>query len=436
MRVQLGVCVTLLVGIAVSCANGNTDGSTTDEGSIASGADSGTGSNARDAAPANVEASVPLTCTSTCSSGLVCSGGQCVADTTDADKDGHDVRTDCNDHDAAIHPGATEICNGIDDNCDGKIDEGFDADGDTYFQCPHGPLALDCDDTNAAIHPGVIETCNDVDDNCDGKIDEGFDVDNDTYFQCAHGALALDCNDTDPSMHPGAVELCDGKDNDCNGKIDDLAALIPPTGTDTFQAPVNNHWVASGSAVINTAMTGWTMLTPDSGGQAGALWWNASYLFDHFDVTFSFMIDAKSGGADGLGFTWVPGTTINVGGGGGGFGFQGLGGWGVVIDTYQNDGEPAVPFLAVMDTNKSVLQRSSVIPNVRDAKSHTMRVVLQSPNVSAWVDGVQYLSSFPIPSYVPFTGHWGFSAGTGSASERHFVTGISMSFPDGQGCVP
>ena len=75
---------------------------------------------------------------------------------------------DCDDTNAAVNPGATEICNGIDDNCDGEIDEGFDADGDGYTTC-----GGDCDDGDPAVNPGAMEICNDIDDNCDGNIDEG-----------------------------------------------------------------------------------------------------------------------------------------------------------------------------------------------------------------------------------------------------------------------
>ena len=107
--------------------------------------------------------------------------------------------SDCNDTSAAIHPGAIELCNGIDDNCDGLIDEGLsrtvyrDADGDgfgdpnvTQFICSSPPgwvlHAGDCNDANPAIHPGALEVCNGLDDNCDGQIDEdaaGVDSDGD-----------------------------------------------------------------------------------------------------------------------------------------------------------------------------------------------------------------------------------------------------------------
>ncbi|HMU69832.1 MAG TPA: MopE-related protein, partial [Chitinophagales bacterium] len=111
----------------------------------------------------------------------------------DADGDGYTSDVDCNDADAAINPGATEICNGMDDNCNGDIDEGAgatwyaDADGDTYGDAasttvacdmPEGYVAdaTDCNDADAAVNPGATEVCNGVDDNCDGNIDEGIDL--------------------------------------------------------------------------------------------------------------------------------------------------------------------------------------------------------------------------------------------------------------------
>ncbi|MCY7411093.1 MAG: T9SS type A sorting domain-containing protein [Chitinophagales bacterium] len=100
--------------------------------------------------------------------------------------------TDCNDGNVIIHPGATEICNSIDDDCDNVIDEGLtqyiyyaDADLDTYgninastttcqLTAPTGYVinSTDCNDANAAVHPGVSDICNGIDDNCDNVIDE------------------------------------------------------------------------------------------------------------------------------------------------------------------------------------------------------------------------------------------------------------------------
>lgn len=103
-------------------------------------------------------------------------------------------KDDCNDGNAAVHPGADEVCNGIDDNCNNEVDEGYtlytffaDGDGDSYgnhsasiVSCdnvaPDGYVTddSDCDDENAAVNPGATEIQNGIDDDCDGAVDEGF----------------------------------------------------------------------------------------------------------------------------------------------------------------------------------------------------------------------------------------------------------------------
>lgn len=82
----------------------------------------------------------------------------------DADGDGSRVDLgDCDDGDPAVHPGAAEVCNLVDDDCDGEADEGLDQDGDGLAPC-----AGDCDDTDALVGRGAVEICdNHRDDDCD-----------------------------------------------------------------------------------------------------------------------------------------------------------------------------------------------------------------------------------------------------------------------------
>ena len=169
-------------------------------------------------------------------------------------------------------PATVESCNGLDDNCNGIIDEGVtaacraDVDGDgfgagdfvprctdytrlAFGYCPVGSTnnpALDCDDTTASVHPTALEACNSIDDDCDGVVDDGVqlslyrDADGDTY---GTGATLLscdpvtgyvttngDCNDASTSIHPGVPELCDGVvDNNCNGLVDEGCACTNGT---------------------------------------------------------------------------------------------------------------------------------------------------------------------------------------------------------------
>ena len=134
----------------------------------------------------------------------------------DEDNDGFKTcgdPNDCDDSSAAVNPGAEEICDNVDNNCDGAIDEGCAADGDGDGWYPPG----DCDDNDPLVHPDAEELCDGVDNNCDGVTDEGFDEDGDGFSGCS----GLDCDDTDPAIHPDAVEVCDGDDENCDGVIDE-----------------------------------------------------------------------------------------------------------------------------------------------------------------------------------------------------------------------
>ena len=201
----------------------------------------------------------------------------------DADGDGFTTATfdgpDCDDDDTAIFPGAEDLCDGIDSNCDGigeedvwltffadedgdgLGDEGSpimaracdpvpessstevgdcddadaevgapserydDLDGDGYgdgeakLLCPASPDTTDrpgdCDDGAADVYPGATETCSDAED----KNCDGFvgrvDMDGDGFIACE------ECDDGDALINPDANEVCDGQDNDCDGLTDD-----------------------------------------------------------------------------------------------------------------------------------------------------------------------------------------------------------------------
>ena len=365
-----------------------------------------------------------------CPDGYVCSSGRCVSATGDGDGDGFPGKDDCNDADRSVHPGAQEVCNGTDDDCDGEIDEGFDADADGWVSCAIGAKVADCDDDDALINPGAQEVCNGKDDDCDGKIDEGFDKDNDGFYTCARSGLPPDCDDADGMIRPSASELCNGRDDDCDGKIDEL----PATLAGSMMAPVDPHWALAGSA---TFTSGWVLLTPEETYKAGGVWWNASYVFDTFEATGTFWMPSRNDCSDGIAFAFVPGANVSaVGEVGFGYGAKGLGGYAVAIDTFANNGEPPAPFLVVVDAHTGTHLIRQAVPEVRNAQDHHLRVKLDAGKISVWLDSVGYIFDFPIPSYVPFSGHWGFTAGTGGLTCAHWVRNVTMSFPDGQGCVP
>ncbi len=167
---------------------------------------------------------------------------------------------DCDDNEPASFPGNLEICDGIDNDCNGQIDDNVDVDGDGFLAFCSG--GLDCDDSNPDKFPGNPEVCDGDDNDCNGQIDDGltFDIDGDgaTSIGSCSGT-ANDCDDNEPASFPGNPEICDGIDNDCNGQIDDGLTFVnyyPDLDNDTYGdafAVAVNSCVAPANHVTNNS---------------------------------------------------------------------------------------------------------------------------------------------------------------------------------------
>lgn len=154
---------------------------------------------------------------------------------------------DCDDYRKTVYPGAKELCNMLDDNCDGQIDENAvpvelwpDADGDGYYDARTEKVGTpkigcaglkgwaaepgDCQPMNKAVNPGAAEVCNSIDDDCDGDVDERVRP------TCGEGWCRREAPGCDLQYCvPGAPvkEKCNFLDDDCDGEVDEDPDMCP-----------------------------------------------------------------------------------------------------------------------------------------------------------------------------------------------------------------
>lgn len=212
---------------------------------------------------------------------------------TDDDGDGYSEEAgDCDDTDSSVSPGADEVCDGIDNDCDNLIDANdddvvgattyypdYDNDGygdneEATVSCsqPTGYITTgnDCDDEDSSAYPGATEICDGVDNDCNGEADgadavdiitwypdsdaDDYGVNSDATIQSCdepdgYADNSDDCDDASDDMNPDATEIClDSVDNDCDGTIDE---------SDCKNASISS---SESSAWINPVVTGCSLV--------------------------------------------------------------------------------------------------------------------------------------------------------------------------------
>lgn len=384
-------------------------------------------------------------------------GQECDGDDDDNCEEGEFI---CDGHNAFVCSddtgNNTELCNGFDDNCNFLVDDGLECvlgeteDCETLSGCT-GKRTCEAPSCIFGFCEPLEETCNGVDDNCDGQIDEGFECARYATEACTTTSGFPDtqfCNARCTWDECGAatVDPCNGLDDDGDGFIDegpftwdfsDAAEAWSLNGTTCHGPDCANPGDIDPADGEDESGGQYLVLTPPENFQTGTAWFpdtivvTDTLFLGELTVRFS-QYQGGGTGADALSFALqqISPTAIGTN-----LGYFGLGnGFAVDFDTYDNGGEGSNSIAVRRTSDGAVYGRQSTVPCLDCSTVHETEIRFDGETVEVFLDGESYLS-VAVPDFEPDYYWIGFAGAAGGASNWHIVDNVDITAA-GVACIP
>lgn len=306
----------------------------------------------------------------------------------------------------------------------------------------------DCEPTNAEIGPLADETCDGIDNNCNGLIDEGLietwylDEDQDGYAGFTNAVIdcvrpegarltPTDCDDTRPRVNPNGTEVCDGLDNDCDNEIDEafwVESFDSESGYDAFNLQ------GAARTDFDFSNNGYLALTPEESQSRGAIWLEQRVKSSNWNMSFDMQFGSSTQG-EGITIAWHRGDSYRVLGPSGPdlaiFG-ETVPGYAIEFDNHFNEqrGDQATtPHVAlrVIESGQTRAINDSP-PEFADASWHRVNVEMYNNFVTVTIDGNEALAHDMGRDFSDT--YIGFTASTsGLVASSHSLDNVSLTCP-------